>query len=347
MHHCCCLAISGTEGVQVSQVVTEDWLVMIALLLTIGMGAATIAGVKLHTLAYKTPPTTDPSRLYHVQMSAKIEWAVQLLGILELGLVKLSFAFFFRRIFSISKSNLFTHFNTALIIVLALWTTGYFLTFLFACKGHFAQWWAGIRTGRPICLSDVVFSEGLAISDFIIDMFIIIMPIPMVWRLHMTRSRKVLVTSVFALGTLAVISSIIRLSVFFDAKYAIERGGADNDLLITQIIFWTMIECSLGLIAACLPLLYGLARRSSIESVNSQRSNDSRHPATTSSYTATVLADKNRNGSTTSHTPIVSSNGEPLGLHNIPSHEPEAAHLAIRQGKSWNVEESDDYSGNP
>jgi hypothetical protein len=51
---------------------------------------------------------------------------------------------------------------------------------LFACKGHFSQWWEGIRSGRPICLSDVVFSEGLAISDFIIDLFIIVMPMPMV-----------------------------------------------------------------------------------------------------------------------------------------------------------------------
>ncbi|KAF7951481.1 hypothetical protein EAE96_006790 [Botrytis aclada] len=152
-------------------------------------------------------------------MAAKIEWIVQLLDILELGLVKLSFAFFFRRIFSISKSILFTNLNTALIVLVTIWTTGYFLTFLFACKGHFAQWWEGIRTERTICISDVVFSEGLAISDFIIDMFIIVMPMPMVWRLHMTRSRKLLVTSIFALGTLAVVSSIIRLSVFFDANY--------------------------------------------------------------------------------------------------------------------------------
>ncbi|PQE07249.1 plasma membrane Pth11 protein [Rutstroemia sp. NJR-2017a BVV2] len=109
----------------------------------------------------------------------------------------------------------------------------------------------------------------------------------------------------------AVVSSIIRLSVFFDAKF----------VLITQIVFWTMIECSLGLIAACLPLLYGLARSSSIESVvrsvrsaislrslgsqNSHRSNASRTPGTTSSYTATVLVDKSKNESTTSHVPIV------------------------------------------
>ncbi|KAB8291575.1 hypothetical protein EYC80_006375 [Monilinia laxa] len=75
---------------------------------------------------------------------------------------------------------------------------------------------------------------------------------------------------------------------------------------------------------------------------HSQRSSVSRIPATTFSYTATVLADKNRNGSTTSHTPIISSHGEPSELHNIPSHEPEAAHLATRQGKGWNVDEGDD-----
>ncbi|PQE32839.1 integral membrane protein [Rutstroemia sp. NJR-2017a WRK4] len=198
-------------------------------------------------------------------MSAKIEWIVQLLGILQIGLVKLSFVFFFRRVFATLKFSVFTKFNTALIVLVIIWTTGYFFTFLFACKGHFSQWWEGIRTGRPICLSDVVFSEGLAISDFIIDLFIISMPIPM-------------------------------------------------------IVLWTLIECSLGLIAACLPLLYGLVRSSTIESVvrsvrstvslasfgsHNSRSNTSRIPGTASSYAATVLADKSKNESSTSHTPII------------------------------------------
>ncbi|ESZ94230.1 hypothetical protein SBOR_5364 [Sclerotinia borealis F-4128] len=89
-----------------------------------------------------------------------------------------------------------------------------------------------------------------------------------------------------------------------DKRQAIERGGADNDYKSQKLTRMLL--------------------------------------STTSSYTATVLADKSKNGSTTSHIPIVSGDAEPLELYDIPSHEPDAAHLAIRQGKSWSVEGSNE-----
>ena len=39
----------------------DDWILIPALLLTIGMGASLIAGVRLHALGYPTPFTGDPN----------------------------------------------------------------------------------------------------------------------------------------------------------------------------------------------------------------------------------------------------------------------------------------------
>lgn len=104
-----------------------------------------------------------------------------MLGTLQIGLVKLSFAVFYRRIFATQKSSIFTRLNTALIALIIIWTLGFWLAILFACKGHFSSWWNGdIVSERKYCLNDPMYSEGLAISDVILDTFLIIMPMPMV-----------------------------------------------------------------------------------------------------------------------------------------------------------------------
>jgi hypothetical protein len=108
-------------------------------------------------------------------------WIIQILGNLQLGLVKLSFAIFFRHVFSTQKGDIFTRLNTALIVIIVIWTLGFWLSILFACKGHFSAWWDGdIAHERKYCINDPMYSEGLAISDVILDGFIIIMPMPMV-----------------------------------------------------------------------------------------------------------------------------------------------------------------------
>ncbi|TEY35970.1 hypothetical protein BOTCAL_0570g00010 [Botryotinia calthae] len=105
-------------------------------------------------------------------------------------------------------------------------------------------------------------------------------------RLRMPPQRKLAVIAVFFLGAVAVVASIVRLVIYYHAKQVAFKTGVDNDLLVTQIIFWSTIESGLALIACCLPVIHSLFRKESLESairsirsmasLRSQSSNSSR-----------------------------------------------------------------------
>lgn len=103
-----------------------------------------------------------------------------MMQVLQLGLVKLSFVFLFRRIFSTSKFNSFGVVNTVMVVLIILWTVAFFFGFLFACRGNFAAWWISLKTFRTRCIAIKPFENGFALSDFIMDLIILLMPVPMV-----------------------------------------------------------------------------------------------------------------------------------------------------------------------
>lgn len=108
-------------------------------------------------------------------LASKIEWAVQTMQALQLGLIKLSFVVFFRRIFVTSSRTTFSIISWVVIGLLIAWTTTYFLGFLFACGGHFERWFVT----QPPCLGYAYYGSFIC-SDAVMDFMVILMPIPMV-----------------------------------------------------------------------------------------------------------------------------------------------------------------------
>ena len=146
----------------------------------------------MRTLGYSTPEGFDsPQFVTSAKVQAQrraslmlsnqdmqIEWAVQLLQTLQLVFVKLSFVVLFRRLFTSGASgDKFSAAATAMIVIITVWGIAFFLTFLFACKGDIAAWWSGASLQKCIGLK-LEISFGL--SDCLIDILIIAMPLPMV-----------------------------------------------------------------------------------------------------------------------------------------------------------------------
>jgi len=177
-----------------------------------------------------------------------------------------------------------------------------------------------------------------------VDFIIVALPVPMVVRLHMLTERKVAVLSVFALGAVAVAASIIRLIIFYHAKEVAFQPGQDNDLLLTQILFWSFIESALALIACCLPLVHSVFLKSSIESaVRSIRSlaslrssNGSAGSRVRRPQNAPRTGRYERNNSTESHAQIVPDYLEPSTVESYamkdlsnPSHKNSAGGITV------------------
>ena len=101
--------------------------------------------------------------------------------VLALCCVKLSFIFFYRRIFCVGgKLQPFNILTTVVNSIIVLWTIGFFVATLFACKGNFAAWWTSQATITSECVKTVKLEYAFAVSDFLIDVIVFSLPIPMV-----------------------------------------------------------------------------------------------------------------------------------------------------------------------
>ena len=96
------------------------------------------------------------------------------------GFIKLSIVFFCRRLFVVSKRSLFSLITSGLIIVIILWSVGFFFSWVFACGTHVSANWGSRKDLVEYCSYRLRISNGYLISDLILDMMTLIVPLPVV-----------------------------------------------------------------------------------------------------------------------------------------------------------------------
>lgn len=108
----------------------------------------------------------------------------QILAPLGLGFIKCSIVSLYRRIFcvGIGVRDPFDLTTRIMLIILALWSVAFGLAFVFICGINFSQNWqpvlvAGVQCPLPIIIAYVI-------SDAILDLSLLIMPIPLVRYLY-------------------------------------------------------------------------------------------------------------------------------------------------------------------
>ncbi|KAI9674944.1 MAG: hypothetical protein M1822_009006 [Bathelium mastoideum] len=109
----------------------------------------------------------------------------------------------------------------------------------------------------------------MSASDVATDVLVLLLPIPKIWTLELRLKQKVALSGVFALGLMAVAASILKLAAVLSSlgQKAAEDPKSDEDLVITEVVWWIMLEVGLAMIACCLPTLRFLFRGVSPESV--------------------------------------------------------------------------------
>lgn len=95
------------------------------------------------------------------------------------------------------------------------------------------------------------------------EVMILSLPIPCIWAMTMPVRHKLAVSGIFLLGLLTVCSSIAKVVVFNRVNYLGANGDPDFSYLYTPTVYWPMVESSLGIVGACLPLLRPLFSRGS------------------------------------------------------------------------------------
>lgn len=128
----------------------------------------------------------------------KIMFAYVLIYVVTVPLIKLSILLFYRRIFGMTWSIGFCIFLTA----------GYFIScniaFLTCCRPVSFYWtqYADPSSGGKCVFDLYPFYIGNAAANVTTDVLILLVPIPLTWRLQMRKSQKILIIGIFLLGSL-------------------------------------------------------------------------------------------------------------------------------------------------
>ncbi|RDL32029.1 uncharacterized protein BP5553_09431 [Venustampulla echinocandica] len=184
----------------------------------------------------------SPERLKYF---LKLELTLALLNPPAITLPKLAILCLYLRVFSTKIYRYGAFFIGAMLIV--AWIVSFILQM--AMCSPFEKLWDKSLPGK--CLNEFQIFIWFGIPHIVTDVAIIILPLPLIWRLQTTTNQKIGLTLTFLTGSVGIITSIIRFAVFLklaDPELDLSWTGLD-------VVMWTTIEPGVYLIAACLPSL--------------------------------------------------------------------------------------------
>lgn len=85
----------------------------------------------------------------------------------------------------------------------------------------------------------------------LVDLVVIFLPLPPIWKLQASNTRKWALSLLFGIGISALVASCIRLSVYMNHTAQYLAPSYTNIM-----VMWIVIEPSIYLIAACLPAMH-------------------------------------------------------------------------------------------
>ncbi|OBT65555.1 hypothetical protein VE03_05031 [Pseudogymnoascus sp. 23342-1-I1] len=136
-------------------------------------------------------------------------------------------------------------------LVLITCTAGHFggiLLLIFLCK-PIQKSWKPLTPGYCIPNANSVYGLG-AVSIFY-DIVILLLPIPLIIKLHINKRKKIGLAGIFTLGIFTTFCSIMRL---VQVKAILATGDQ------TGLVMWATVEMTVGVTLTCLPTLLPLIK---------------------------------------------------------------------------------------
>ena len=134
------------------------------------------------------------------KLEFQILYATRLLFVVALTSAKLSILHLYRRIFSNRTFHMAIWYMYAITL---LWGVSFFFVNLFRCIPVSYAWRAMMSPHHCISLSA---NYANAVSTILTDLMILVSPMPLIWRLQMPTRQKIIVSAMFLLGALYVLS---------------------------------------------------------------------------------------------------------------------------------------------
>ncbi|KAF2105871.1 hypothetical protein BDV96DRAFT_655248 [Lophiotrema nucula] len=183
----------------------------------------------------------DPTKLY---MVLKLQFIDEHIYIVLLITLKVSILLTYKRIFGLSVCA-----RAQIWIAITIVTIFYILCLLLAllwCKPLAKAWFPLLEGHCAPYDAHLVLGNASGIFNVITDFYILVFPMPYVWRLNMKTRHKLRVMAVFGLGSFTCVCSIMRVVV--TAKYI---TNPDQIYYFAKYMAFVVLEINIGLICAC------------------------------------------------------------------------------------------------
>ncbi|KAI9041024.1 uncharacterized protein KD926_007440 [Aspergillus affinis] len=201
----------------------DDWLTLPAPLMEYILAALLIWGATTGPLGGLLPRPTVPGPDGYLYSTSdqqirlqQIQYFADIAAILAFRFTKLTILYFYRSILC-SRRTTKTLFHTVTMFMIALvifWTLAFGFGALFLCGAHSENAWAPVAVVAEKCSAQLPLLEGYAISDFIVDVFIWLLPLPRIWALQMSVRQKLVLVLIFLVDFLAIGASAARMTIY-------------------------------------------------------------------------------------------------------------------------------------
>ncbi|KAH8732050.1 hypothetical protein GQ44DRAFT_746004 [Phaeosphaeriaceae sp. PMI808] len=244
------LSMAGTAAVvarvcvrlqQKAKLQLDDWTACGGCIVMWPVTGIIIAGTANNRFGSHTiqDPETRRSHITDIDReNLKYRWIVIIIGILSIGLIKLSVVLLYRRLFT---------------------TIAFLAANIFQCGTYPAAAWTSGKLLLQHCNDISAATTARGFTNVIMDLTIVASPLPIVWQMGLTMPQKLQVTCIFALGFLAVAAGSIRAYIMLRDPTGhgsgTKMGYRDLQGQNTTMVLWTLVEIALALIGCCLPTL--------------------------------------------------------------------------------------------
>ncbi|KAH7070327.1 hypothetical protein BKA63DRAFT_75039 [Paraphoma chrysanthemicola] len=172
-------------------------------------------------------------------------YAGEIFYVLGLGISKISILFFYLRVFPAKD---FRRILWAVMGVCIAYTVAFFFATTFQCIPVSMAWnqWDGIHKGR---CNDIHLQGWIAAAiNIVLDAIVMVLPLKHLAKLNMNLKRKLMVMSMFSVGIIVILVSVLRL-------YSLVHFANSKNITwdYVEAGYWSLLEINFSVICGCMP----------------------------------------------------------------------------------------------
>ncbi|KAI1812333.1 hypothetical protein GGS20DRAFT_28203 [Poronia punctata] len=209
--------------------------------------------------AFDSDPLLGLSEVRNLLLTSFI---LEILLSLVITAVKISILWFYHSLFGRDVVAKRWIYGTGVACI--LWfLVAIFALIIFQCNPVDAYW--NMFMSPLLCMDAKKLLLGYEITNLFIDVVILCIPVIVIGKLQLSKSKKIGASFVFLLGAFVCVSSIVRLTTIYDAT------NPDRPVLFSESIIWSTIQAGFAIICSCLPILGPLIGKATKNTLSSSK----------------------------------------------------------------------------